>query len=60
VISGGAGGDTLKGLDGNDTLAGGAGADTLNGGNGTDLADYSASPSGVTVTVNTPSGNTGR
>jgi Ca2+-binding RTX toxin-like protein len=51
VISGGAGGDTLKGLDGNDTL---------NGGNGTDLADYSASPSGVTVTVNTPSGNTGR
>lgn len=34
---GGAGSDTLSGLDGNDMIAGNTGADTLTGGNGEDL-----------------------
>ncbi len=36
IIVGGAGGDTLSGLDGDDVLGGEAGNDTLNGGNGSD------------------------
>jgi Ca2+-binding RTX toxin-like protein len=39
VITGGAGADTLLGMDGNDVLMGLGGADTLNGGAGNDTLD---------------------
>ncbi|MCW1917664.1 Hint domain-containing protein [Rhodobacter sp. KR11] len=51
-----AGGDSLYGGDGDDRLAGGTGSDLLSGGTGFDTADYSASTSGVGVTL---SGGTG-
>ncbi len=59
VLNGAAGNDTLDGGAGNDTLAGGAGADSLIGGSGTDTADYSASASGVTVSLATGLGSGG-
>lgn len=59
LLSGAAGNDSLYGGDGSDTLAGGAGADLLDGGAGIDTADYSASASGVTVTLNGNSGSGG-
>ena len=41
-LIGGAGADTLSGLDGNDTLVGGGGADVLSGGNDDDTLTWSA------------------
>src|SRR5205085_1168825 len=48
---GGDGSDVLTGNDGDDTLDGGAGADVMWGNAGSDTADYSASQSSVTVTL---------
>ena len=53
------GNDTLVGGDGNDVLLGGAGADVHNGGAGTDRAQYTDSPVGLTVDLQTPANNTG-
>jgi len=52
-LVGGAGADSLDGGSNDDILVGGAGADTLNGGNGNDTADYSASQSNLTITLDT-------
>jgi Ca2+-binding RTX toxin-like protein len=52
LLDGDAGADSLYGGAGNDTLKGGAGSDILSGGTGIDTADYSASTSGVNVTIN--------
>ncbi len=60
VLHGLFGDDTLSGLDsvdvlaggsGDDVLIGGAGADVLYGGSGSDTADYSTSPTGVTLNL---------
>jgi Ca2+-binding RTX toxin-like protein len=51
ILTGTAGNDTINALAGNDVLAGLGGADTLNGGDGFDLANYAASPAGVSVNV---------
>lgn len=51
IIKGLNGNDTLKGDSGNDTIIGGAGGDTLDGGDGIDWADYSDSPTAVTVVL---------
>jgi Ca2+-binding RTX toxin-like protein len=51
--------NVLDGYLGNDTLIGGAGADTLIGGDGRDAASYATATSGVTVSLTTPSVNTG-
>ncbi len=59
VLYGGAGNDSLYGGAGNDTLVGGSGNDLLDGGSGIDLADYSASGSGVTVSLLTGLGSGG-
>ncbi|WP_149141349.1 Hint domain-containing protein [Gemmobacter caeruleus] len=50
-LDGGAGSDSLYGGEGADTLIGGTGSDTLEGGAGVDTADYSASTSGVNVSL---------
>ena len=47
VLLGGAGADTLNGLDGADRLLGGAGNDTLNGGNGNDIFVFNAAGFGA-------------
>lgn len=49
----------LDGADGHDVLEGRAGADTLMGGFGRDTAEYSASPEGVTVNLETGVGQYG-
>jgi Ca2+-binding RTX toxin-like protein len=59
VLDGGTGNDSLDGGAGNDTLIGGAGADKLAGGDGIDTADYSASPTAVTVNLTTGVGTGG-
>ncbi len=63
TLLGGLGNDTLAGGDGNDLLIGGTGADRLTGGNGGqndwDTASYSAATAGLTVSLATPSANTG-
>jgi Ca2+-binding RTX toxin-like protein len=51
--------DTLIGNGQANRLDGSGGADTLNGGGGTDLARYRSSSVGVTVSLETPSSNTG-
>ena len=53
------GDDQLLGGDGGDHLIGGAGADFLDGGPGEDDANYSDSPSGVTVNLKTGTGSGG-
>ncbi|MGO4126825.1 hypothetical protein AB4Z01_20655 [Inquilinus sp. YAF38] len=52
-LAGGTGDDRLEGGDGNDVLDGGAGADTLVGGAGIDTISYTASASGVVVSLAT-------
>ena len=52
-LVGHAGDDTLLGGPGNDTLRGGPGRDTLDGHTGSDTADYSDSPAGVDVRLDT-------
>ncbi len=52
-LIGNAGNDTLLGGPGNDTLHGGPGGDILDGHTGTDTADYSDSPAGVDVRLDT-------
>jgi len=59
VIPGTDGNDTQSGLGGNDILLGSPGADTLDGGGGNDTADYSGSPAGVTVDLDTGVGSGG-
>ena len=59
VLRGLDGTDMLFGGSGNDTLDGGAGADTLIGGPGMDMADYSLSPAGVTVNLQSGLGTGG-
>jgi Ca2+-binding RTX toxin-like protein len=59
ILSGGAGNDALYGGNGNDMLSGGMGADSLIGGAGNDTADYSTASAGLTVSLVTPSSNTG-
>lgn len=59
TLSGGGGSDTLKGDKGNDVLIGGAGADSLDGGLGYNTASYENATSGVTVSISSPSSNTG-
>lgn len=56
VYRGTAGEDVLTGGPGHDTLTGGAGADRKEGGPGSDIADYSASPEGITVDLATGRG----
>ncbi|MBE0496622.1 MAG: hypothetical protein IBX45_09450, partial [Campylobacterales bacterium] len=51
VIYGGTGVDTIYGEDGNDTIYASAGNDTIEGGTGNDRVDYSASTTGITVTL---------
>jgi glucose/arabinose dehydrogenase len=52
-LIGSAFGDTLTGDGGPNTLVGGGGGDMLSGGAGTDTADYSSSPAGVSVNLQT-------
>lgn len=52
-LVGNGGDDTLLGGPGNDTLRGGPGRDTLDGHTGSDTADYSDSPAGVDVRLDT-------
>ena len=59
VLHGLDGNDLLFGGSGNDTLDGGPGADTLIGGPGADTADYSLSPTAVTVSLLTGTGSGG-
>ena len=59
VLRGMGGNDMLFGGSGNDTLIGGPGADTLIGGPGADTADYSSSPAGVNVNLQTGLGSGG-
>ena len=59
VIKGLEGDDTLNGEADNDILMGGAGGDIHNGGNGLDWADYSDSPTGVTVDLQANTGSNG-
>lgn len=56
-LEGGSGADELNGGAGNDTLVGGVGADDLIGGSGVDVADYFASPVGVSVNLATGAGS---
>jgi Ca2+-binding RTX toxin-like protein len=49
MLKGWGGADTLDAGSGDDLLAGGGGGDTLNGGNGNDTAEYTDSPSGVSL-----------
>ena len=49
ILNGGPGNDGLWGSGGDDTLIGGPGADRFYGGGGQDTADYTDSPTGVTV-----------
>jgi Ca2+-binding RTX toxin-like protein len=51
TLIGNTGSNLLAGGNGNDMLIGGAGADVLNGGNGFDTADYSASTSGINLSI---------
>lgn len=55
----GAGNNTLSGGAGADSLGGGAGADKLDGGADTDSATYFYASAAVTVSLTTPSTNTG-
>jgi glucose/sorbosone dehydrogenase/hemolysin type calcium-binding protein/VCBS repeat protein len=59
VLRGLGGDDMLFGGSGNDTLEGGPGGDTLIGGPGIDTADYSSSPAGVSVNLQTGLGSGG-
>lgn len=59
ILLGGAGQDRLEGGDGIDILDGGAGADVLDGGEGDDAASYSFATSGVVVSMEAPTLNTG-
>lgn len=59
ALLGGRGADQLYGGSGNDSFTGGSHGDRLDGGAGTDRASYSNSLSGVTVSLATPSLNTG-
>ncbi len=52
-LDGGAGDDTLVGLTGDDWLNGGAGKDVLVGGWGHDVANYTDSPDGIRIDLNT-------
>ncbi|MGO1074610.1 hypothetical protein [Inquilinus sp. CA228] len=58
-LHGGAGNDTLGGRAGDDVLHGGAGADVLSGYDGVDLATWFDSAAGVTVSLNTNTGQGG-
>jgi serralysin len=58
-ISGGAFGDTLKGLGGNDALEGRGGADSLFGGINNDAASYAHAGSGLLANLTNPGVNTG-
>ncbi len=58
-ISGGAFGDTLRGLGGNDALEGRAGADGLFGGINNDAASYAHAGSGLLANLTNPGVNTG-
>lgn len=57
TLDGGPGADQLTGGTGADTLVGGGGDDTLSGGGGTDTASYEDHDGGVTVALQTASGN---
>jgi len=59
VLRGGAGNDTLGGRAGDDVLHGGMGADVLSGYDGVDLATWFDSAAGVTVSLNTTTGQGG-
>lgn len=59
ILNGAGGNDVLSGGEGDDVLIGGAGADTLNGGAGKNMADYLTSNSGLQVSLENPSINTG-
>ena len=59
ILTGGAGADRLDGMAGDDRLNGGLGGDRLNGGGGRDVADYTTSPSGVTIDLDDHSLNSG-
>jgi Ca2+-binding RTX toxin-like protein len=59
VLNGAGGNDSLEGSGGDDILVDGGGDDVLNGGAGFDTADYSSAPSGVSVTINGASQQTG-
>lgn len=56
VIYGGDGNDSINGLGGNDVLRGDDGADALDGGTGNDWANYTNSPAGVSVSLETGTG----
>lgn len=58
-LTGNGGSDTLFGGADNDTLVGGTGSDQLFGGDGEDVANYSASNSGVNVSLTTGLGSGG-
>src|ERR1700741_354603 len=51
IINGTISGDTIYAGGGNDVIKGGGGADKLYGGSGNETADYSASHSGVEVSL---------
>ncbi|MGE3282001.1 MAG: hypothetical protein AB7O13_13435, partial [Alphaproteobacteria bacterium] len=59
IIHGRVGDDTLLGGAGNDVTIGGAGADAMLGGAGIDRAQYTDSPTGLTVDLQLPANNTG-
>ena len=57
IFYGGAGNDTLEGLDGDDLLVGGSGADILDGGAGSvDVSSYESSATGVNVDLERSTG----
>lgn len=59
TLVGGSGTDNLQGGTGGDTLYGGLGADTMSGGDGGDSVTFEARGTGVTVTVDSGTGNDG-
>ncbi|MEM6904981.1 MAG: hypothetical protein AAF568_03735, partial [Pseudomonadota bacterium] len=59
TLNGAVGDDSITAGEGNDLLIGAQGGDALNGGAGIDTADYSASNSGVTVSLSAGTGQRG-
>ncbi|MDI1295693.1 MAG: calcium-binding protein [bacterium] len=59
TLQGGAGADNLNGQGGDDLIVGGAGGDSMTGGSGNDTVSYESSTSGVVVSMQDGSINTG-
>jgi Ca2+-binding RTX toxin-like protein len=51
IVDGGSGADTIYAGDGDDTITASIGGDTIDGGDDSDIVDYSASTTGLSVTL---------